>query len=60
MNEKPTEDGADRQKKPYSAPTVEKVPLRAEEAVLGFCKNDNGPGRAAPSAGRRLLRTQGS
>jgi len=27
------------QKKPYTKPEVKQVPLRPEEAVLGFCKN---------------------
>ncbi len=27
-------------KKAYEPPTVTKVPLRPEEAVLGFCKNN--------------------
>lgn len=25
--------------KPYEKPTIEKVPLKPEEAVLGFCKS---------------------
>ena len=41
-------------KKPYSAPAVEKVPLRPEEAVLGACKSTlvAGPmsGRCKPPA----------
>jgi hypothetical protein len=34
-------------KKPYSKPELRKVPLRPEEAVLGFCKTSSsrGPGR---------------
>ena len=30
-----------REKKPYIPPTVKKVTLRPEEAVLGFCKNSS-------------------
>ena len=33
------EKDARRQKKPYTKPEVKQVPLRPEEAVLGFCKN---------------------
>lgn len=32
------------EKKPYQKPQVVHVPLRAEEAVLGFCKNSNNSG----------------
>ena len=31
-------------KKPYTTPTVKKVKLVADEAVLGVCKNDTAPG----------------
>ena len=44
MNENLTPERAAPLKKRYSSPTVEKVSLRAEEAVLGFCKNSNGGG----------------
>jgi hypothetical protein len=35
-------------KKSYRKPEIKKVPLRPEEAVLGFCKTSTtrGPGRA--------------
>lgn len=35
-----------KKKKPYSKPDIKKVPLRPEEAVLGFCKTSGqfGPG----------------
>lgn len=35
-------------KKPYTKPVLTKVPLRPQEAVLGFCKTSNtrGPGIA--------------
>lgn len=29
-----------KEKKAYTPPSVTKVPLRPEEAVLGFCKNN--------------------
>ena len=32
------------EKKPYTTPTVNKIKLVAEEAVLGVCKNDLGAG----------------
>lgn len=39
MNEAPdTTPKAASGKKPYEKPTIAKVPLRPEEAVLGFCK----------------------
>lgn len=31
-------------RKPYSKPEIARYPLRAEEAVLGFCKLDGGAG----------------
>ena len=31
-------DIQDKKKKPYEKPEVKKVPLKPEEAVLGFCK----------------------
>lgn len=61
MNEKePTQD-AERRKKPYQAPAVEKVALRAEEAVLGFCKNNTvvGP-RGGNCRAVGVCSTQGS
>ena len=30
----------DKPKKPYTTPTIKKVNLVAEEAVLGFCKGE--------------------
>jgi hypothetical protein len=32
------EDRAVRRKKPYKKPQIKEVPLRPEEAVLGYCK----------------------
>ncbi|MBC8359487.1 MAG: hypothetical protein H8E54_11165 [Candidatus Aminicenantes bacterium] len=45
MSEKPEQDPR-QPKKPYRKPELKQVPLRPEEAVLGFCKNKNtkGPG----------------
>jgi hypothetical protein len=34
------EPGRTRSRKTYEAPSVKKVPLRPQEAVLGFCKNN--------------------
>ena len=50
------------QKKPYAAPSVEKVALRPEEAVLGFCKNNTHAGPIASSSCRAVgaCSTQGS
>jgi len=36
-------------KKAYEPPTVHRVPLRPQEAVLGFCKNTNSAGPLAAS-----------
>ena len=38
--------GSGRRKKPYVRPEVKQVPLKPEEAVLGFCKQSEifGPG----------------
>jgi hypothetical protein len=35
----------ERSKRPYTAPTIQRVQLRPEESVLGFCKGGsaNGP-----------------
>jgi hypothetical protein len=38
-NEKP-----ERVRKPYQKPTVNRFPLRPEEAVLGFCKSNTASG----------------
>lgn len=61
MNEKQATEATGRQKKPYLAPAVEKVALRAEEAVLGFCKNNTvrGP-RGGNCRAVGVCSTQGS
>jgi hypothetical protein len=46
MKEKPAEKSEPR--KPYVKPEVKQVPLRPEEAVLGFCKHASGAA-AGPS-----------
>jgi len=45
MKDKPTQD-KQQPKKPYRKPELRQVPLKPEEAVLGFCKvsNTRGPG----------------
>jgi hypothetical protein len=35
----------DEQRKPYEKPVVKRFPLRAEEAVLGFCKSPQAHGQ---------------
>ncbi len=42
------ENNEKKKKKPYVKPEVKKVPLKPEEAVLGFCKLNTftGPGGA--------------
>jgi hypothetical protein len=60
-NERRDDRAAQPAKKPYTAPTVEKVPLRPEEAVLGGCKSTSvtGPrGYACRAVG--VCSTQGS
>jgi hypothetical protein len=49
-------------RKPYQKPQVINVPLRAEEAVLGFCKNatTSGPLRANCNIAASACRTAGS
>jgi len=47
MNDRQNHDNP-RPKKPYQKPELIQVPLRPEEAVLGFCKNNAsaGPGNS--------------
>jgi hypothetical protein len=46
---------APRNRRPYAAPVVERVPLRPEEAVLGACKNVTaGSGPRQPSSCRMV------
>jgi hypothetical protein len=47
MNEKRQKDDQ-RPKRPYQKPEVVQIPLRPDEAVLGFCKSSHsgGPGAA--------------
>ncbi|QQR91704.1 MAG: hypothetical protein IPJ88_08355 [Myxococcales bacterium] len=39
MAEEIDKDEGTRSRKAYEKPTIEKVPLKPEEAVLGFCKS---------------------
>ncbi len=34
----------DDKRKPYAKPEIKRVPLRPEEAILGFCKTTTGAG----------------
>jgi len=38
------QSGGPRDRKTYEKPVVARFELRAEEAVLGFCKSDNSSG----------------
>lgn len=59
--ERSTADAGRSAKKPYAAPSVEKVPLRPEEAVLGFCKNNTTAGpRGGNCRAVGVCSTQGS
>lgn len=49
MDESGLTEASGRPKKPYEAPSVQKVPLRPEEAVLGFCKNNTAAGPLGPN-----------
>jgi hypothetical protein len=49
VDDKTTDDRAHEQdegKKPYTAPEIQEVPLRPEEAVLGGCKTASVSGPA--------------
>ena len=48
MKDKPKQD-KQQPKKPYRKPELKKVPLKPEEAVLGFCKISGGRGPGATS-----------
>ena len=39
-----TNDGPQREKKPYAKPDIQQVPLRPDEAVLGGCKTSSKSG----------------
>jgi hypothetical protein len=47
-------------KKPYEKPEVKQIPLKPEEAVLGFCKTAGGGAGSGGSCGTALCLTQGS
>jgi len=44
MIESPNEHDAKPERKSYVPPSIEKVSLRPEEAVLGFCKQNSTAG----------------
>lgn len=50
MNGKKKQDTG-QPKKPYRKPELKKVPLRPEEAVLGFCKVSGSKGPAKMNCG---------
>jgi hypothetical protein len=43
----PTVEPAERRRRAYEPPELQKVPLRPEEAVLGSCKVASGSGPGA-------------
>lgn len=50
MKDKSTQD-KQQPKKPYRKPELKQVPLKPEEAVLGFCKVSSGDGPGAANCG---------
>jgi hypothetical protein len=53
--------GTRLQKKPYTKPEVKQVPLRPEEAVLGFCKTQaTGGGPSSPTCNPGTCQARGS
>lgn len=61
MSDKQSTNQPAPQKKQYHAPVLERVALRAEEAVLGFCKNNTGTGpRGGACRNVSKCATQGS
>ncbi len=48
MTDEPTQEKPSP-KKPYKKPELNKVPLKPEEAVLGFCKTSGTRGPARPN-----------
>jgi len=61
MEKRRSEQAGEPGKKPYAPPTMDKVPLRPDEAVLGFCKNNNTPGpRGGNCRALGVCSTQGS
>lgn len=47
----PAEQGEKRTRRPYVKPSLTRVELRAEEAVLGACKTMTTAGPAQPQCG---------
>jgi len=60
MSEKLEQNG--QRKKPYKKPEVVQIPLRPDEAVLGFCKSGAaaGPGGSSSCAHAGSCFSQGS
>lgn len=50
----------EHKKKPYVKPEVKQVPLRPEEAVLGFCKNTTGAGPLSSACSTLSCNSMGS
>lgn len=44
MREQDNDRSEQQTKRPYTTPSVTRFPLRAEEAVLGFCKTSDSSG----------------
>jgi len=61
VKDKPKQ-GSGRRKKPYARPEVRQVPLKPEEAVLGFCKQSEifGPGTTSCGVGVSICYSTGS
>ena len=57
-----TSRDSSRRKKPYVRPEVKQVPLKPEEAVLGFCKQTDifGPGTTSCGVGVSICYSTGS
>lgn len=47
----PSEQDGKRTRRPYTKPSITRVELRAEEAVLGACKTMTTAGPAQPQCG---------
>ena len=59
MNES-DEQKEQQEKKPYSKPAMRQVPLRPDEAVLGFCKSVTASGPAAATCSTLSCSSLGS
>ncbi len=59
MKEEPAKR-SERRKKPYQKPEVRQVPLKPEEAILGYCKAAAGGAGSGGNCSATLCLTQGS